>query len=1109
MTNEEQQQQQQQQAASETPSPSPSPEISASASTEEGSAEPSKSALKKLAKQQKAEQLKQMKAAAKAATSSTSASPAPEGEKVSARKQKKAAAAAAAETTEEQLPETVPGEMKNMSAPMANAYNPKHVEAAWYDWWVKEGLFEPKLDETTSTPIGGPGKQFVIAAPPPNITGSLHMGHALAVSLEDAMIRWNRMHGRTALFAVGMDHASISTQNVVEKMLLKKEGVKREELGREKFLERVWEWKAKYGNRITTQFRRLGASYDWSREAFTMDENLTAAVKEAFTRLADEGLVTRDTRLVNWCCHLGTGISDLEVDDVELAGPTMRSVPGYGPKEQFEFGVIVHFKYQLEDDENEFIEVATTRIETMLGDVAVAVHPDDERYTKLHGRYCKHPFIEGRRIKIITDSILVDPAFGTGAVKITPAHDPNDYETGKRHGLQLINILNKDGTMNKSTGPYAGMKRFHVRKQIIEDLTAKGLYVKTESNPMIIPTCSKSGDVIEPYMIPQWYIDCKAMAEAACKAVEDGDLEIVPKMSEKEWFLWLRNIQPWCVSRQLWWGHRVPAYLVTVDGVRGDSANGNDWVIARSEEEALQRAQARHPGKTISLEQDPDALDTWFSSGLWPFAIFGWPRETPDMANFYPNQVLETGWDILFFWVARMVMLGIKLTGQVPFKRVYCHAMIRDAYGRKMSKSLGNVLDPIDVIEGATLDSLFQQLLEGNLDDREVKKAKEGQKKDYPKGIPECGTDALRFALCTFPTAARSINLEVFRIEGYRKFCNKIWNATKFALMKLGADFIPRSRSHPTLTGNESLADKWILHRLNAAVDATNKSIENMEFSDATTAIYNFWLYELCDVYIEYIKPLDRPVPADATEAQVAEYETRRRSAMDTLYTCLEGGLLLLAPFMPYLTEELWHRIPQRPITEPGAKPIRSISLAPFPTYDRSLENTDVERQFAKLFAAVQAIRSSCASYNIVTGAQVFFRCKDVASFSLISEQADGIAALIKGCRSVQAISPSADSQWSPKGCALTSASEEFDTFLLVQGVVDVSAEIKKLQSKVELAKKQRDDVIAKTEIAGYETKFNEDTRKQHADKIAAFNAEMDALAKSIENFAKLDNESA
>ncbi|KAJ2495968.1 valine--tRNA ligase, partial [Coemansia sp. RSA 2052] len=508
---------------------------------------------------------------------------------------------------------TPAGEKKDMSAPMADSYDPQAVESAWYSWWEAQGFFAPKPDAKEGEPMN-PNGTFVMVTPPPNVTGKLHIGHALFVSIQDAIVRWNRMRGVTTLFVPGCDHAGISTQVVVEKLLWKTDNLTRHDLGREAFVNKVWDYKNEYAGTIMRQIRRLGASYDWSRERFSLDDMLTRATRETFVRLFNDGIIYRSNRLVNWCHHMNTTLSNLEVENTDLPGPTMMTIPGYPAGEKFEFGVLIHFAYEVENS-CERIVVATTRIETMLGDTAIAVHPDDERYKHLHGKFVRHPFVD-RRIPIITDAIAVDMEFGTGAVKMTPAHDYNDYSVGKRHNLEFINLLNDDGTYNENAGPYSGMLRFHVRKQIIEDLKAKGLYVDTTSNPMPVPMCPKSGDVIEPLMKPQWWVECKQLAEPAMQAARDGRLEITPQRSESEWFRWLGNINDWCISRQLWWGHRIPAYFVRIAGQSNDSSNDNYWVAGHSEADARKRAEEKFPGVEFELEQDPDVLDTWFSSGL-------------------------------------------------------------------------------------------------------------------------------------------------------------------------------------------------------------------------------------------------------------------------------------------------------------------------------------------------------------------------------------------------------------------------------------------------------------------------------------------------------------
>ncbi|CAG8441869.1 6486_t:CDS:10 [Ambispora leptoticha] len=901
----------------------------------------------------------------KAATATSS-----EGSKKEKSKAKKAL------ESQEFVESTPEGEKKDMSQPMAATYNPRAVESAWYAWWEKEGYFKPELAADGKPKPAG---LFVVPAPPPNVTGSLHIGHALTVAIQDALVRWF-----TVLFNPGVDHAGISTQSVVEKKLWTESKKTRHELGREKFIEEIWKWKNLYGHKITVQLKRLGGSYDWDRSAFTMDEKLSKAVIETFCRLQEEGIIYRATRLVNWCVRLNTALSNLEVESKELSGRTFLSVPGYSADEKFEFGVLTSFAYPVEDSDEKIV-VATTRPETMLGDTAVAVHPQDLRYKHLHGKYVVHPF-NGRRIPIVTDEILVDMEFGTGAVKVTPAHDFNDYEVGKRHNLEFTNILNDDGTMNENGAPFKGMKLYHVRRAIIDALKEKGLYVGSKDNPMVIPICSKSGDIVEPLLKPQWWVNCSSMAAEAIKAVKDGKLRIRPSTSEAEWFRWLENIRDWCISRQLWWGHRIPAYFVKIEGIQQDQSVDTYWVSGRTFEEATQKAKKKFPDVQFTLEQDPDVLDTWFSSGLWPFSIFGWPEQTNDLSLFYPTSLLETGWDILFFWVARMVMLGIKLTGQLPFSEVFCHAMIRDAHGRKMSKSLGNVIDPIDVMEGISLEKLHAKLYEGNLDPREIEKAKAGQKADYPNGIPECGTDALRFTLCSYSTnEARDINLDISLLESNRRFCNKLWNATRFALMKLGDSF--QTQETPRKTGRESLAERWILHKLNVAVIETNKALDERNFKEATRVVQAFWRDSLCD---EWIKPF---FYADADLI-------RQRSAQDTLFTCLEAGLKLLHPFMPFVSEELYQRLPRR-----LGDNTSSIIKSQYPLEQSEYDDPKADSDFEVILSACATARVLIDVYKKQINPIIYIenteKTPDPTIFNTCTEN---IRSLIKGAKSVQVI---------------------------------------------------------------------------------------------------------
>lgn len=804
-------------------------------------------------------------------------------------------------TTVKYVEETPVGQkkiLKSLDDEQYKAYQPNIVESAWYSWWEAQGYFKPTFQQNGDVKSKG---RFVIVIPPPNVTGKLHVGHALATSLQDTLIRYHRMRGFTTLFLPGTDHAGISTQAVVESRLWREKKQTRHDLGRDAFIKTVWQWKEDTHISINQTLQRLGASVDWSREAFTMDANLSKAVTETFVRLHEEGYIYRSSRLVNWCSVLNTALSNLEVDNKELTGRTLLEIPGYTKK--VEFGVLTHFMYEIEGSETkETIEVATTRPETMLGDTGIAVNPNDTRYKHLVGRKARHPFIKDRVMPIVADD-YVDMEFGTGAVKITPAHDNNDWELGKRHSLDIINILNDNGTMNANAGKeYEGMKRFDARPKVIEDLKQLGLYVKAVDNPMKVPVCQKSKDVIEFLPKPQWWMRMAELVKPALTAVQDGTIKIRPDTARRNYENWLTNIQDWCLSRQLWWGHQIPAYYVEFEGESSkQDADAERWIIARSEQEAQDKAASKFPGKTIKLRRDDDVLDTWFSSGLWPFSTLGWPDETPDMAKLFPTSVLETGWDILFFWVARMIIFSLKLTGQVPFTEVFCHGLIRDSEGRKMSKSLGNVVDPVDIMDGIPLQALHDKLRVGNLDPKEVALAEKYQKKAFPLGIPQCGADALRLTLIDYVTVSGGdISFDIKVMEAYRRFCNKVYQASKFVLSNtLTVSFAPAARH--AASPDASPADLWILRQFDDAVRAVTAALDARDFSSATRAAFHYFRDALCDVYIEYSKKTLR----DGSDA--AKEVTRQ-----TLYTCLEGGLLLLHPFMPFLTEELWQRLPRR-----------------------------------------------------------------------------------------------------------------------------------------------------------------------------------------------------
>ncbi|XP_068144799.1 valine--tRNA ligase [Drosophila tropicalis] len=1005
--------------------------------------------------------------------------------KLQAKLDKKAAAPAAGEKKEKPekrtkevkeaavyTAQTAPGEKKDLSGPLPDAYSPKYVEAQWYSWWEKEGFFKPEYGrESIDAP--NPNGKFIMIIPPPNVTGSLHLGHALTNAIEDAITRYHRMKGRTTLWVPGCDHAGIATQVVVEKLLWRDEKLSRHDLGREKFIERIWDWRREKGGRIYDQLKSLGSSYDWSRVAFTMDPKLCRAVTEAFVRLHEDGAIYRSSRLVNWSCTLRSAISDIEVDKVEIPGRTFLSIPGYD--EKVEFGVLIKFAYKVEGTDEEII-VATTRIETMLGDTAVAVHPKDKRYEHLHGKFVSHPF-SNRRLPIVCDE-FVDMEFGTGAVKITPAHDPNDYEVGKRCNLPFITIFNDDGYIIGDYGEFTGLKRFQCRKLLLEKLKELGLYRETINNPMVVPICSRSKDVVEPMIKPQWYVSCADMAASATEAVRSGELKIVPEHHTKTWYHWMDGIRDWCVSRQLWWGHRIPAYHVSFNdpSIKKETSDDEEfWVVARTQEEALAKAAQRFgvDASKIVLKQDEDVLDTWFSSGLFPFSVFGWPDQTKDVQTFYPTSLLETGHDILFFWVARMVFFGQKLLGKLPFREVYLHPMVRDAHGRKMSKSLGNVIDPMDVIKGITLEGLHAQLIGSNLDPREIEKAKAGQKQDYPQGIPECGSDALRFALCAYITQARDINLDINRVLGYRFFCNKLWNATKFALLYF--------------TGNEKFStnlsvdsvnqmDAWILSRLAATIESCNVGFESYDFAAATSACYSFWLYDLCDVYLECLKPV--------FQSGTVEQQTAARR---TLYVCLDYGLRLLSPFMPFITEELYQRLPR-------AEPAASICVASYPS-NITWRNLKIESDVEFMQKAARIIRSARSDYNLPnkTKTEAYIVCNDDAASNEILKHYASDLATVSYCSSILFDTTP------PAGCAILTVSGQCEVHLLLKGLIEADKEITKLQKKNDQLLQTVAKLQQAMQAADYATKVPAEVQTANETKLSESQTEIERIASAIQ----------
>ncbi len=792
---------------------------------------------------------------------------------------------------------------------MDKTYDPHAIERTWYQKWEANGYFQPAAN----------GAPYSIMIPPPNVTGSLHMGHGFNNSIMDALIRYHRMRGHSTLWQAGTDHAGIATQMVVERQL-QAIGVNRKELGRDKFLEKVWTWKEESGSTITRQLRRLGSSIDWNRERFTMDPGFSKAVEEVFIRLYDEGLIYRGNRLVNWDCKLHTAISDLEVVTEE------------------ETGSFWYFRYPLlngakTQDGKPYIVIATTRPETLLGDTAVAVHPDDERFKHLIGQQVELPLCN-RTIPIIADT-YVDPAFGTGCVKITPAHDFNDYDVGQRHQLPLINILTKDGAINENAPEkYRDMDRFECRKQLVRDIETLGLLEKIEPHKLKVPRGDRSGVIIEPYLTNQWYVATKSLAEPAIKAVENGDIEFVPKSWENTYFAWMRDIQDWCISRQLWWGHRIPAWY---------DADGKIYV-APTEEEA--RAKYKLPAN-LKITQDEDVLDTWFSSALWTFGTLGWPEQTEYLKKFHPTDVLVTGFDIIFFWVARMIMMTLKFTGQIPFKTVYVHGLIRDAEGQKMSKSKGNVLDPIDLIDGIELDTLLKKRTDSMMQPQLAQKIDKATRKQFPDGIPAHGTDALRYTFYSLATTGRDINFDMGRIEGYRNFCNKIWNAARYVFMNCEEQPV----TIPTQPSHYSRADLWIQSRFQVALKKVNENMAIYRFDLVSQAVYDFFWNEYCDWYLELSKPVLWDDKATHEQKNATRY---------TLLSILEQSLRLAHPLIPFITEEIWQKAAKL-LNITGA----TIMLQPYPAEDASVISRDVDAEIEWVKAVVLALRNIRGELNI------------------------------------------------------------------------------------------------------------------------------------------------
>lgn len=928
---------------------------------------------------------------------------------------------------------------------MADRFEASAVEQALYKHWEEQGYFKPS--ENPNVP------SYCIAIPPPNVTGSLHMGHAFQQTLMDTLIRFNRMEGNNTLWQTGTDHAGIATQMVVERKIAAEEGKTRHDYGREAFINKIWDWKAYSGGTISQQMRRLGNSIDWERERFTMDEGLSNAVKEVFVRLHEQGLIYRGKRLVNWDPKLLTAISDLEVENRD------------------EKGFMYHVRYPFVDKSETFgggyMHIATTRPETILADGCLAVHPSDERYKDVIGKMVHVPMTD-RIIPIVADP-YPDPEFGTGCVKITPAHDFNDYEVGKRHDIEVINLMNPDATMNENAPErYRGLDRFDARKMIVEDLDREGYLEKIEPHQLKRPYGDRSGVVIEPLLTDQWYVSVKPLAEVAVKAVEDGEIQFVPKQYENLYFSWMRDIQDWCISRQLWWGHRIPAWY---------DENGNIYV-ARSEEEA--RAKHNLPAD-LALKQDEDVLDTWFSSGLWTFSTLGWPEQTPDLKMFHPTDVLITGFDIIFFWVARMIMFTMHFIKdengkpQVPFKTVYVTGLIRDEQGQKMSKSKGNVLDPIDMIDGISLEDLLEKRTGNMMQPQLAEKIAKATRKEFENGISAHGTDALRFTLAALASNGRDINWDMKRLEGYRNFCNKLWNASRFVLTNDKLDLSEGEVEY-------GLADRWIQSSFNRTVEEFRSALSQYRFDLVANTIYEFTWNQFCDWYLE----LTKPVFANGTEAQ-------KRGASRTLLNVLEKLLRLAHPIIPFITEEIWQKL--KGVMDLSGD---TIMLQPFPKVEESELDPAAETQIGWLKEVIVAVRNIRAECNIAPSKplELLVRNASESDCKILAEN-DRLLQAIAKLEQVKVLAQGEDAPLS-----VTKLIGNVELFVPMAGFINKEAELARLTKEIEKLNGEIKRIEGKLSNEAFVAKAPEQVIAKEREKMAEY---ADGLAKLQQQYQAIE----
>ncbi|EPF69601.1 valine--tRNA ligase [Acinetobacter indicus] len=964
--------------------------------------------------------------------------------------------------------------MTDSAQNIATTYDPTEIEKKWYQTWEERGYFKPSEK----------GESFCIMIPPPNVTGSLHMGHGFNNAIMDALTRYNRMSGKNTLWQPGTDHAGIATQMVVERQL-GAQGISRHDLGREKFIEKVWEWKEQSGGNITRQIRRLGSSVDWSRERFTMDEGLSNAVKEVFVKLHEEGLIYRGKRLVNWDPKLQTALSDLEVES-----------------DKEEAGSLWHFKYFFEDkslrthDGKDHIVVATTRPETLLGDTAVAVALDDERYAHLVGQNLILP-ITGRAVPIVKDE-YVDKEFGTGCVKITPAHDFNDYEVGKRCELPIINIFNKNaevlaefeyiakaGEQISKTIPapadYIGLERFEARKKLVEQAEAEGWLDQIQPYTLKPPRGDRSGVIVEPLLTDQWYVKIAPLAKPAIEAVQDGRIKFVPEQYSNMYMAWMNNIQDWCISRQLWWGHRIPAWY---------DAEGNVYVGRNEEEVRAKNGIAPE----VELNQDEDVLDTWFSSGLWTFSTLGWTGdEAKDKENyflntFHPTDVLVTGFDIIFFWVARMIMLTMHFmknedgTPQVPFKTVYVHGLVRDGEGQKMSKSKGNVLDPLDLIDGVDLETLVQKRTTGLMNPKQAAKIEKSTRKEFPEGIQSYGTDAVRFTFCALANTGRDIKFDMKRVEGYRNFANKIWNATRFVMMNCEDQVIGQDVRQDLW----ELPEQWIVSRLQKAEAAVQQAFATYRLDLAAQAIYEFIWNEYCDWYVE----LTKPVLNDENVSVERKAEVRR-----VLLSVMEASLRLAHPLMPYLTEEIWQTLAPK-LNISG----ETIMLTQYPVADQALVNEQAEADMQWLQGLIGAVRNIRGEMGLGNARLLPVLLQNTTDAE--KAQIARIEPLFKALAKVESITFLADAEQPP--LSSSSVVGHVSVFVPMKGLIDPKAELGRLQKDLDKVQKQHDQIATKLANEGFVAKAPAAVVEGEKVKLAEFADQLAKIKANMEQIAAL-----